>query len=137
MHKMPATTWLSLTVVPALIVGGILWFAADSIPGCTNVEQRRLPSPSGALELVVFTRDCNTDAPDNTQAALIRPGQTLPDDAEGFLALSGDRDLEPAWTSDTALSLTLPHGIEIWRQATTVETVSIDYRVSTATVEPG
>lgn len=125
--KLPMRTLLLFTTVPALIVGAALWFTADLVPQCTIVERDRQTSPDNQFDVVIFSRDCgNTTA--NIQAALVPTGEDMPYDATSFLSLGADADLAPRWDAGGNLELTVPEGVEIYRQDDAVAGVTVIYR---------
>lgn len=128
MPKMHPATWAALTVVPAMIVGSVLWVIADFVPDCENVIHSTLPSPSNAVDLVTFSRNCPATTGPNTQAALIVHGQTLPDDATGFLSISGEHDLAARWDAYGNLELTIPPQAEVYRKTEQVDDVAVIYQ---------
>ena len=126
--KLPLTMLLALTTLPALMIGTVLWFVADIFPACTITEQSRLAAPDGAFDLVTFSRVCGEDTPPNTQAALLPPGATVPDDVASFVSVGASTDFAPRWTAGQALELSLPADAQIFRNDDTVAGVAVTYR---------
>lgn len=126
--KLPLPVLIALTTLPALMIGTVLWFLADVFPACSITEKSRLTAPDGAFDLVTFSRNCGDDTPANTQAALVPPGDIVPDDAASFLSIAAASDLSPRWTADKALELSLPAEAHIFRNDDTVAGVAVTYR---------
>lgn len=126
--KFPLRTWLLLSTLPALGIGTILWFLADAVPACTITEHTRLTAPDQNFDLVTFSRACGEDTPANTQAALLPPGDAVPDDVASFLSVGAAADFTPRWTGPNALELTLPPGAHLYRHDDTVAGVTVTYR---------
>lgn len=126
--KFPLRALLLLTTAPAVVIGALLWFLADTVPSCAVTEQKRLPSPDGAFDLVTFSRTCNEDTPANTQAALLPSGAPIPDDVASFLSVGAATDFSPQWLSQQALEMTLPPDATLYRHDDTVAGVTVTYR---------
>jgi hypothetical protein len=77
---------------------------------------------------VVFSRSCGSSPQPNTQAALIPPGDELPEDAASFVSVGAEADLAPRWDGFGNIELSLPSGAEIYRQDAEVAGVSVIYR---------
>ena len=127
-NKFPLRTLLALTTIPALLVGGLLWYASSLLPSCQTTQHARLPSPDSAFDLVIFSRDCGATTGANTQAALIPNGDSLPDDAASFLSIGATADLAPRWSTPTSITLTIPPGAQIYRQDESVAGIAVIYR---------
>ncbi|KFC65384.1 hypothetical protein FF80_02848 [Devosia sp. LC5] len=127
-NKFQLRTLIALTTVPALLVGGLLWYASSLLPSCETIQHARLPSPDSAFDLIVFSRNCGATTGANTQAALIPGGDTLPDDVASFLSIGAAADLAPRWDGPATIALTLPNGVQIYRQDESVAGVAVVYR---------
>lgn len=127
-NKFQLRTLIALTTIPALLVGGLLWYASSLLPSCQTTQHQRLPSPDNTFDLVIFSRDCGATTGANTQAALIPNGDTLPDDAASFLSIGTAADLAPRWDSPTSITLTVPAGAQIYRQDASVAGIAVIYR---------
>ena len=127
-HKFPLRTLIALTTLPALLVGGLLWYASSLLPSCQTTQHARLPSPDSAFDLVIFSRDCGATTGFNTQAALIPHGDILPDDAASFLSIGATADLAPRWDGPATIELTIPAGAQIYRQDESVAGITLRYR---------
>jgi hypothetical protein len=125
--KMPVPVLLILTVGPAILIGATLWMANSLIPACTVAETARVTAPDTRFDLVTFSRDCGDTIP-NTQAALVPPGETVPFDAASFFSVTASADLQPRWTDNKNLELTLPTEGDVFRQDETVAGVTVTYR---------
>ncbi|SMQ70222.1 hypothetical protein SAMN06295905_1835 [Devosia lucknowensis] len=124
---MPVPVLLTLTMAPVALIGATLWLVSDIVPTCSITEFQRMPAPDGAYDLVTFTRTCG-DTPENMQAALVPLNEQVPFDAASFVSVLAAADLEPGWTADGEIGITLPDGAEILRQDTTVAGIDVIYR---------
>ena len=115
------------TTVPAVLVGGGLWYLSSLAPTCSTDIADRLTAPDGQFDLVVFSRRCGQTGP-NTQAALIPAGDDLPEDATSFASIGVAADLEPRWDGFGNIELALPESAEIYRQDETVAGIAVIYR---------
>ncbi len=111
-----------------MLVGGVLWYFAGTLPGCSIDVAERLPSPDGRFNLVVFSRACGGSDGPNTQAALIPAGEDLPEDAASFVSIGMRAELEPRWTSASTIELSVPRQARIYRQDESVAGVGVAYR---------
>ena len=127
-RKMPLPILLALTTLPALMIGATLWLLADLFPGCTITERQRLTSPDQQFDLVVFSRTCGEDTEDNRQAALVPPGESVPEDATSFFAAATSADLTGKWIDKDNLALAVPAGADIRREDKSVAGVTVSYR---------
>lgn len=127
-NRFPAAAFLALTTIPALLVGGTLWWLSTLIPGCEATETARLPSPDRAFDLVVYSSDCGSYAAPNSQAALIPLGDTLPEDASSFAAIAGSTALVARWDGQGAIELVLPPSAEVHRRDDAVAGIAVRYR---------
>jgi hypothetical protein len=127
-NRFPLPVLILLTTLPAAMIGATLWIVSDLVPACTITEQSRSTAPNGQFDLVTFSRACGDETPANVQAALVPPGEAVPDDAASFFSLVADADLQPRWDAYGNVELTLPEGAEPLRQDDTVAGVSVVYR---------
>lgn len=127
-NKLQLRTLIALTTIPAVLVGGLLWYASSLLSSCETTQHQRLPSPDSAFDLIIFSRDCGATTGANTQAALIPNGDSLPDDAASFLSIGAAADLSPRWDSPASITLTVPAGAQIYRQDTSVAGIAVNYR---------
>jgi hypothetical protein len=125
---MPLPVLLALTTLPALMIGATLWLLADLFPGCAITERQRLTSPDQQFDLVVFSRTCGEDTEDNRQAALVPPGESVPEDATSFFAAATSADLTGAWADKSNLTFTVPAGADIRREDKSVAGITVSYR---------
>lgn len=128
LNKFPFRTFLLLTALPAVLIGGGLWYLSGLLPSCAINEHTRLTSPDSQFDLLVFSRDCGTSTGPNTQAALIPAGDILPEDAASFASVGIAADLAPRWDGFGNIELTLPEGAEIYRNDETVAGIAVIYR---------
>lgn len=127
-RKMPLPLVLALTTLPAIMIGATFWFLADLFPGCTIAEQQRLTAPDRQFDLVLFSRTCGEDTEDNRQAALVPPGESLPEDATSFFAAATSADLTGEWIDKDNLTIIVPPGADIRRQDAGVAGIAVTYR---------
>ena len=126
-NRLPLRAFLALTVLPALLIGAVLWYLSGLLPDCTITEGGRQTSPDGRYDLVIFSRSCGTTGP-NTQAALIPAGDDLPEDAASFLSIGITADIAPRWDGYGNIELAMPPGAPIYRQDDTVADIDVIYR---------
>ena len=115
-------------MLPAITVGGALWYFAGTLPGCKAEFAERLRSPDGRFDLIVFSRTCGASTGTNTQAALIPAGEGLPDDAASFFSVGTEAELAPRWDGFGNIELTLPEQGQIYRRDDAVAGVAVIYR---------
>lgn len=127
-HKFPFGLFAGLTALPAVLVGGAIWFWADTLPGCETVIAERLTAPDQSFDLVVFSLRCGEASGANTQAALLPVGEPLPPDAASFVSVGAEANFEPRWSDAGTIELTLPAGAKIYRQDADVAGVRVSYR---------
>ena len=125
---MPLPVLLALTTLPAMMIGATFWLLADLFPGCTITERQRLTAPDRQFDLVLFSRTCGEDTEDNRQAALVPPGESLPEDAASFFAAATSSELAGQWLDKDNLTITVPAGADIRRQDATVAGIVVTYR---------
>lgn len=126
-NKFPLRIFLLLTAVPAVLVGGGLWYLSGLLPSCSIDQQARLTSPDSQFDLVIFSRNCGATTGPNTQAAIIPAGDDLPEDAASFLSIGVAADLAPRWDGFGNIELAIPQGAEIYRQDDTVAGIAVVY----------
>jgi hypothetical protein len=114
--------------LPALLIGGLLWYLGGLLPACQVTENDRLTSPDAGFDLVVFSRNCGATTGPNTQAALIPAGDPLPDDAASFLSIGVEADLAARWNSEGHIEMTLPADGTVYRQDDAVAGFAVIYR---------
>lgn len=127
-QKLPLSLFLLLTVLPATLVGGVLWYFSGEAPACSLAISDRLTAPDGQFDLVVFSRQCGDGTGPNTQAALIPAGDDLPEDATSFASIGVAADLAPRWDGFGNVELTLPAAAQIYRKDETVAGIAVIYR---------
>ena len=126
--KFPLRAFVAFTTIPALLVGGVLFYLSTLLPACRIAEHGRFASPDGVYDLVTFSRDCGSSTRPNTQAALIPAGDVLPEDAASFLSVAGAADFGPRWDAYGNIELSVPDGAEVFRQDDTVAGIAVIYR---------
>lgn len=126
--RFPFRVFAALTVLPAVLIGGVLWYLSSLLPSCETTEHGRLTSPDASFDLVVFSRNCGATTGLNTQAALIPAGDDLPDDAASFASVGTEADLDPRWDAYGNIELTLPADATTYRQDDAVAGIAVIYR---------
>jgi hypothetical protein len=124
--KSRTTGLIVLAVVPAALVGGLLWWLTGFVPECSNMVVSRLDSPDASRSLVVFTRDCGADGL-NTQAVIMPSGGTLEGDATAFLALEDRHDLNARWDAYGNLEVAIPEGAVVVQREDDAAGIAIIY----------
>src|SRR5438445_2992506 len=70
---------------------------------CANTVERRLPSPNGSHEVVVFIRDCGATTDYSSQVALLSRGAS-PRDLPGNVFIAPHRtDVQVQWIAEDTL----------------------------------
>ncbi|MCS6762480.1 MAG: hypothetical protein MO846_11400 [Candidatus Devosia symbiotica] len=106
-HQFRFCNLVLFTMLPALLVGGLLSVAAGYLLSCSTHELARLTAPDQAFDLVIFSRSCGVDSGPNTQMTLILPDDSIPEDAASFLSIGAYTDLAPRWADANTVELTL------------------------------
>jgi hypothetical protein len=96
----------------------------DHFDPCGNDEVRRVKSPDGAREAVVFARDCGATTSTSTQVSIVRAGKRLGGAGNALVADSNHGaarsdaqdvlDLGLEWLSPRALRISSPPGARIF-----------------------
>ena len=118
---------LAFTLVPAMVIGGLLWLATDLVAGCPTSILGSTDSPDASRTAVAFVHECDGINGFDTQVALVSAGGTIDADTAGFLVLDGKQDLVLRFVSDTAIEITLPPDVTPRRQDSP-EGVKVTYR---------
>ena len=114
--------------------GAVAWYFTPSL--CENVEVRRLPSPDGRLDLVVFERNCGATTDFSSQVSLVPHGASV-DDRPGNVYIYGHRvPLALTWHSAAAIAVHYPPGFRGLTEARSVRGVSVEFAEDTAVKEP-
>lgn len=93
---------------------------------CGNDMRQTVPSPSGRLNAVVFSRDCGATTGFSTQVSIIPAGSALPNEAGNTFVISGTADLAIQWQTDSALSIQGAGGT-VFKQEAQVNGVAVRY----------
>ncbi|MET3924493.1 hypothetical protein [Devosia sp. 2618] len=115
------------TAVPALLIGGGLWYLGSLIPPCVTEQHSRLTSLDDKFDLVVFSRDCGATTGANTQAALVPARDELPDDATSFFSVGVAADLDPRWDGFGNIELQAPAEGTVYRKDDSVAGINVIY----------
>lgn len=118
---------IAITIVPAALVGALLWWVTGFVPDCSNTVLSRLDAPDASRSLVVLTRDCGSGG-FNTQAVIMPAGATLDGDATGFLALEGRHALDARWDAYGNVEVTIPPDAVVVQQREEAAGVAIIYK---------
>lgn len=124
--KSRTASLIALTVVPAVIVGALLWWAGSAVSECTNEVLGAEASPDDTRALVLLVRDCGADGL-STQGVVVPAGGELETDAAGFLALDGRHELAARWDAYGNVEVTLPAGATVLQQRDEAAGTSIIY----------
>ena len=117
----------AFTLIPATVVGGILWVLTDVLAGCPTTILGSTDSPDASRTAVAFVHECDGTNGFDTQVALLSAGGAIDADTAGFLVLDGKQDLVLRFVSDTAIEITLPPDVTPRRQDSP-ERVTVTYR---------
>lgn len=117
----------AFTLIPATVIGGILWVLTDVLAGCPTTILGSTDSPDASRTAVAFVQECDGTYGYDTQVALIPAGDSIDADSNGFLVLDGRQDLVLRFVSDGAIEITLPPGASPKRQDTP-EGITVTYR---------
>lgn len=128
-NKLRLSTLVALTTGPALVVGVGLWTLAELVPECRPDVRESMPSPDGAVTLVVFGLDCGATTGVNTQAAIHTSDEPFSRErAQVFFAADGVHALAPRWTEAGAIEIAEPAGVTVHRRLETVAEIPVSYR---------
>ena len=130
-HKFTFVHLLAFTLVPAMVIGGVLWVVTDLVAGCPTTILGSTDSPDASRTAVAFVQECEGPNGFDTQVALVPAGGAIDADTTGFLVLDGRRDLVLRFVSDTAIEITLPPGAKAKRQDAP-EGIAVTYASSPA-----
>ena len=117
----------AFTLIPATVIGGILWVLTDVLAGCPTTILGSTDSPDASRTAVAFVQECEGTNGFDTQVALLPAGGSIDADTTGFLVLDGRRDLVLRFVSDTAIEITLPPDVTP-RRRDSPEGVKVTYR---------
>jgi hypothetical protein len=112
------TLLAALTVVP---LGG-----CRALDPCETEIRREVPSPDGALVAVVYERGCGATVGFNTHVGLRRGRAQLDLDDVQVVALAGQHDLRPTWTTNGTLSIAIPDA-KVYRPLSKWNGIAIAY----------
>ncbi len=93
---------------------------------CTNDVRASVPSPSGRLHAVVFSRECGATVGFNTQVSLVAAAEQ-PEDSGNVVVLKGKVPLQLRWQSETELIVTGAAATEQFKREVLVGAVRVRY----------
>lgn len=93
---------------------------------CSNEVLGSVPSPSGHLRAVVFSRECGATVGFNTQVSLVA-GTEQPDGSGNVVVLKGKVPLRLRWQSETELIVAGATATEQFKREVVVGAVRIRY----------
>ncbi len=102
---------LAYRIAPAL--GLLALLAGCAAPRCRNTVARRVASPDGQHDAVVYQRDCGQGDGASGGVAIVPHGADLPDLPTAVLTLSQPVPVTAAWASATTLRLGYPAGATV------------------------
>ncbi len=85
-----------------------LLLAGCAAPRCRNTVARRVPSPGGQFDAIVYQRDCGRGEGASTEVAVLPHGADLPDLPTSVLTLAQPVDVAVTWTAAGELRLDYP-----------------------------
>jgi hypothetical protein len=118
---------MAFTLIPATVIGGMLWVLTDVLAGCPITILGSTDSPDASRTAVAFVQECDGTDGFDTQVALLPAGGAIDADTSGFLILDGKQDLVLRFISDSEIEITLPPGVTPQRQDSP-EGVAVTYR---------
>ena len=114
------------------IVAALLTNACASFGMCGNREVKRVASPDGALEAVLFQRDCGATTDFSTQVSIVRTGERLADEGGNAFVADANHGRAPragwggppasiSWRGARALVVHYHPAARVFRSPTFVE----------------
>ncbi len=85
-----------------------LLLAGCAAPRCRNTVARRVPSPGGQFDAIVYQRDCGRGEGASTEVAVLPGGADLPDLPTSVLTLAQPENVTATWTGPSELRLDFP-----------------------------
>ena len=104
-------------------------------PGCGNEVVARYPSPDGALDAVVFDRNCGATTSLSRQVDIVSSGEE-PSGAGEVLVLARTAPVTATWIRGRGLSVAFPPAAEARQQRSDVEGVHIVFEPLIAAEAP-
>jgi hypothetical protein len=96
---------------------------------CTPIVQERKESSDGRYIAVVFSMECISTAPFNTQLSIVkRNGSFSPTQHRAFLVLGGRHQLELSWTDANVLVVRVPASARTFKQEQPENSVRVKYQ---------
>jgi hypothetical protein len=111
----------------AVAVTFMLALSGCEAPPCKNEISARVPSPSGRLEAIIFSRGCGATTDFNTQLSVLPKGG-VPAGTGNALILGGSVPLTLAWRGETALVVKGLAGSEVFKQEGRAHGASVSYQ---------
>ena len=93
---------------------------------CGNEELARVPSPSGARDAVLFSRNCGATTGFNTQLQIVPSGRE-PAGASPLFALDGIVPVTLRWQNETSLTVLGVDRARVFRDGTAMDGVEVRY----------
>ncbi len=103
---MPSTCRIAGLLARRLVLALLL--AGCAAPRCRNTVARRVPSPGGQFDAIVYQRDCGRGEGASTGVAVLPRGADLPDLPTSVLTIAQPVDVAATWTAASELRLDYP-----------------------------
>jgi hypothetical protein len=78
--------------VAAVVVAGVWLFQAFVSDMCANKFLSEIPSPDGALKVVVFQRDCGATTGYSTHISVVQTNRSLPNESGNLFVADSNRN---------------------------------------------
>jgi hypothetical protein len=116
----------------------LLASVASGCDPCGNSPIARLPSPSGRMEAIVFTRDCGATTDFSTQVSLVKSGASLPTAGANLFSSDanhgkasrgpgGGPNVTVRWLSDDMLEVSYQSGTRVFRREPSLDGIRVQY----------
>lgn len=111
-----------------LVIVATLVCAACSDP-CSNTVERRLPSPDGKHDAVIFVRDCGATTNYSTQLSIVARDENPVGSGNALTTelIDNNATFLVRWNGSKKLDVQLPPGTEMFEQNTEVSGIIITF----------
>ena len=111
---------------PLMTLSALLPLLLSACIECGNEELSRVPSPSGARDAVLFSRNCGATTGFNTQLQIVPSGQE-PVGASPLFALDGTVSVTLRWQNETSLTVSGVDRSRVFSGGTAMNGVEVHY----------
>ncbi len=108
-----------------LVTGGFLMWLNSAFPNRANDNIRRLASPDGKHEAVLFRRTSRDSSAYSTHVTVLPAGQELPNRSGKAFIAEGEPSVRFRWTDSSNLVIDDPDGTKVIFRASQIGDVRI------------